>query len=148
MQKYIINVVNKRKHKSTPNDFYAGRPSVLGNPYSHIPKGTLAKYVVKSREESISKHREDFYNRIETDKSLKGEVSKLVNHLKENGEINLICFCAPLSCHCDTIKEYLLNILIKPNFENKITQCKHCDDTGWINSLERCICVRKWDYGM
>ncbi len=40
-----------------------------------------------------------------------------------------------------TISEMELN--------NKILQpeCKHCNDTGWLNSLERCICVRKWDIG-
>jgi len=119
MGKYIINVVNKRKHKSTPNDFYCGRGknSQLGNPYSHIPKGTLAKYIVKNREESISKHKEDFYKRIESDKELKDEVTKLINHLKEYGEINLICWCSPQSCHCDTIKEYLLNLLNKIEYK-------------------------------
>lgn len=25
--------------------------------------------------------------------------------------------------------------------------CVHCDDTGWINDNERCICVRYWDRG-
>lgn len=24
-------------------------------------------------------------------------------------------------------------------------ECKHCNDTGWINGLERCSCVRHWD---
>jgi len=39
------------------------------------------------------------------------EVHKELNRLKEihdrTGELSLLCFCAPLRCHCDTIKEYL-----------------------------------------
>jgi len=105
-----INVVNKRKHKSTPHDFYCGRPSVLGNPYSHIPKGTLAKFVVKNREKSIEKHKENFHKEIKSNEDLKKQINRILNHLKENGEVNLVCWCAPLSCHCDTIKEYLLDL--------------------------------------
>lgn len=108
---YIINVVHKRKHKYNPHDFYCGRPSVLGNKYSHIPTGTKAQFIVATREEAIAKHKEDFYKSIETDKFVREELMKIAEHLKQHGQINLVCWCAPKSCHCDTIKEYLLQLL-------------------------------------
>lgn len=108
---FIINVVNKRKHKPTPDDFYCGRPSPLGNKYSHIEKETLAKFVVKSREEAISKHREDFIVEIKTEGEIRDAFLKIWKHLMEHGRANLICWCAPKSCHCDTIKQSLLEQL-------------------------------------
>lgn len=108
---FIINVVNKRKHKSTSHDFYCGRPSPLGNPFSHLTTGTLAKFVVGSREESITKHKEYFLEELKKDGKVKGEFLKIWKHVMEHGTANLICFCAPQSCHCDNIKEELLNQL-------------------------------------
>lgn len=34
---------------------------------------------------------------------------------------------------------------MKLNKKKQLSDCKHCNDTGWINSLERCKCVRNWD---
>lgn len=108
---FAINVVNKRKHASTPHDFYCGRPSPLGNDYSHIPKGTLAKFVVKDRDESIRRHREDFLEQMETEGPVKAAFLKIYDHLVDHKIVYLICWCAPQSCHCDTIKEELLKKL-------------------------------------
>lgn len=101
-----INVVNKRKHKSTPHDFYCGRPSVLGNPFSH-KEGTLAEFVVENREQAIEKHRKYFHEQIDKNKNMQMEIEKMIRHLHEFRQINLVCFCAPASCHADTIKNYL-----------------------------------------
>ena len=103
---YTINVVHKRKHKSTPHDFYCGRPSPLGNPFSHLKKGTSAKFLVNSREEAIKKYEENF-----PEEFIKKEVNdyffKIYNHLMEHKIVNLVCWCAPLSCHADIIKQEL-----------------------------------------
>lgn len=104
----VINVVNKRKHKPTPHDFYAGRPSPLGNPFSHQTKGTLAQFRVSTREEAVAKHKEYFYEEIKTNEAMRAELLKIKDHIWEHKLVNLVCFCAPASCHCDTIKEYLL----------------------------------------
>ena len=104
---YIINVVNKRKHKPTEHDFYCGRPSLLGNPFTHIPKGTLAEFVVKSREEAIIKHKEYFLKEFIVNEEVRKEFFKIYDHLTKHFIVNLLCWCAPKSCHCDTIKECL-----------------------------------------
>lgn len=33
------------------------------------------------------------------------------------------------------------------NLEETKEICEHCNDTGWIESSDRCICVRHWDRG-
>ncbi len=56
-----IIVYNKKteSHQFDKNNFYIGRGSVVGNPFTHIKdKQTLAKYIVNSRDEAISKYEE------------------------------------------------------------------------------------------
>lgn len=79
---------------------YIGRPSVYGNPFSHIPSFYPDVTVVDTREESIARYREYFYERIKTDPIFKMQVHELKGK-------DLICFCAPLPCHGDIILDYL-----------------------------------------
>jgi len=80
--------------KKEPFDVYIGRGSKWGNPYSH-KEGTLAKYVVGSREEAIAKFEEYL---------LANE-----NLMEKIGELRgktLGCFCKPKSCHGDILLKY------------------------------------------
>jgi len=83
-------VVNKYKEKY---DAYIGRPSIFGNPFSVKEYG---------REGCIARYKEYFYKRIKEDVKFKEAVLKLKDK-------TLGCFCKPLACHGDVIKEYLDN---------------------------------------
>lgn len=134
-----INVVNKYKHKKTKNDFIIHRPSALGNPYTHVKNTkTLAQFIVNSREDAIKKYKRYFEDKIKWNKDLQKEISKMLHQLLESGEIHLICFCSPLSCHGDVIKEYLLNRIEQ-------STCKLCYDTGWSGGGDICVCMRQRD---
>ena len=87
----MTRVVNRRK---APFDVYIGRPSVWGNPFSHMPD-TLAQFRVSSREEAISRFREWFLAQPEL-------VARAKRELK--GKV-LGCWCKPSSCHGDVIAE-------------------------------------------
>ena len=94
----MCKVVNIRKEKC---EVYIGRGSIFGNPYTHIPiKNTKAEFQVKTRQEAIDKYREYFYNRIENDTEFLDEVLRLKDKV-------LGCYCKPLDCHGDIIKEFL-----------------------------------------
>lgn len=81
---------------------YIGRPSSLGNPFSHL-NGTLAKYKCSSRNESILKFEEYFIN-LSNDSQQK----ILCRSLKEMGpNLSLQCWCCPLDCHGIIILKYL-----------------------------------------
>jgi len=82
----IPNVVHCKKQSYT---LYIGRPSKWGNPYSH-KKGTLAEFLVESREEAVAKY--EAYAREHLWDSL-GEL---------NGHV-LGCWCHPLLCHGDIL---------------------------------------------
>ncbi len=83
-------------------DVYIGRPSMWGNPYTHIQDGkTLAKYVVGSREEAIESYREYVTN---------GEGKFLLEHLHELKGKTLGCWCSPKSCHGDILIELVTKL--------------------------------------
>jgi len=91
---YDTIVVNCEKD---PYDVYIGRPSKWGNPYTMIKdKPTKAKYIVDTREEALEKYREYI---------TKGEGQHLLNNLHELKGKKLGCWCKPLSCHGDILKE-------------------------------------------
>lgn len=80
--------------KKAKFDVYIGRPSKWGNPFTHIAKGTLAKYVVKDRDSAIRAYEEWLTN---------GEGKYLLQDLHELRGKTLACWCAPLSCHGDVL---------------------------------------------
>ncbi len=80
---------------------YIGRPSPLGNPFTIGPDGT--------REQVIEYYRQWLRNIID-EGGHNAQITEL-NRLKEivdNGDdLVLQCWCAPLACHGDVIKEYI-----------------------------------------
>lgn len=82
-------VVNKR---TSVFDVYVGRPSIWGNPFSHL-HGTLAEFKVDLREESIDRFEKWILSNPEL-------IEKAKKELK--GKI-LGCWCAPLPCHGDIL---------------------------------------------
>lgn len=88
-----ITVVNN------PNKYfgeYIGRPSILGNPFASL-----------SREEAIEAY--DAYLRekiAEKDTVIVGELERLYQ-IANNEPLRLICWCSPLPCHGDIIKNVI-----------------------------------------
>ena len=101
-----INIHNKRV--SNPIDgIYIGRPSVLGNPFSHL-KGTLAEYSVDSRDEAVDKYDIWIRNELKTNKIVIKAMKKLYKKFLDDGCLNLVCWCHPAKCHGDVIKKLIL----------------------------------------
>ena len=103
-----IYVHNKRKYKG--NGEYIGRPSPLGNPYSHLSKGILAKYQVATRDEAVEMYSAYIRQQlVEKNQQVKDTFNRLYAEYQATGELHLICWCAPCKCHGDVIREILLN---------------------------------------
>lgn len=104
----MITVANKRK-PTYPNStmafdppyFYIGRPEVLGNPFEIGKHGT--------REEVVAKYRtwlkEAYYST--TEYRVRISIDRMVLRHCEGESITLVCWCAPLLCHGDVIKEFV-----------------------------------------
>lgn len=116
MTKVIINVVNKH-HRAQGE--YIGRGSPLGNPYSHM-KGTKALYLVRNRQEAVEKYHDWLKERLEdrSNHAVVGELHRLMQIALREGELNLLCFCAPRACHGDVVKQ-VLEVMIERFYQEE-----------------------------
>lgn len=127
----MIKVVNKRTHLPSSNDIYIGRGSALGNPFTGSKKleNTKAEFQCSSREEAVAKYGVWIDEKI---KQKDPEVRKALNEIylkAKNGDVNLVCYCAPQLCHGDIIKEKIEIVLMKqPSVRNGFTLSR--DKTG------------------
>lgn len=87
MNKYVVHC------KVEPYDVYIGRPSIWGNPFSHLDN-TKAEFKVSSREEAVEKYREYILNNPE-----------LLTKLPELKGKVLGCWCHPKKCHGHILAE-------------------------------------------
>lgn len=103
--KGTVNIFNCRGSREmiarpSPPDFYIGRPGPLGNPYSVVIYGRvncIKKYKLWLKVKLRSKESKQYV-----------ELQKMRQSLKDFGIVNLWCWCAPLPCHGDVIKQILL----------------------------------------
>ena len=100
----MILVVNKSK---CSRGVYIGRGSPLGNPFSHRAKSKAAFRVV-SRHEAVKRYRGWLEEQLEDPNALAGKAFlNLVEFYRDYGELTLVCYCKPLDCHGDVIKEMI-----------------------------------------
>lgn len=113
----LIKVVNKRWDRGA-NSVYIGRPSVFGNPFSHMDD-TIAKYKVSNRQEAIDKYKIWFDDQMMNNQSFNNEFEKLYQQWKTNGVLYLACWCKPANCHGDYILEKLeaYDIIVGTSFD-------------------------------
>lgn len=114
MGKIIVYNSKNEDHTNDPNNFYIGRPSPLGNPFTHNGKhSSLAKLSFKTREEAINAYSAYFDEVYGKDPKLTVAFDEIYEHYKKGEDIYLQCFCKPLKCHGDILAEKLQEKLIK-----------------------------------
>lgn len=114
----MIKVVNMYKHKKTSNDIYVGRGSALENPYTYIiGKSTEVRFVCSSREEAIKRYESYLTNAMTENKDLTYlPLLRLVADIVDkalDGDVFLVCYCKPCSCHGDVIKKVIDKLVNK-----------------------------------
>lgn len=103
----MITVVNKRTHTKTTKDVYVGRGSVLGNKFTHKNiNNTKAKVQCSCRTQAIEMYDDWLTTEIKTNQEVKNELNRIYL-LAKSGDVNLVCYCAPLDCHADVIKKLI-----------------------------------------
>jgi len=102
-----IKIVNKKRY--TGYGEYIGRPSPLGNPYSHVPSSTLAQYRVATRDEAVYRYCEWLPKQLVGNTSQAREINRLIDLYITESELTLICWCKPKKCHGDSIAETIYN---------------------------------------
>ena len=88
-----MRVWNKRDKQIPRDAVYVGRPTKWGNPFTHIPSGTLAQFQVRNRDEAV--------DRYETWLLAQPALVEAAKH--ELRGKHLVCWCAPQRCHADVL---------------------------------------------
>lgn len=79
--------------KKEPYDIYIGRPSIWGNPFTHIKdRKTKAEFLVETREDAV----------IAYEKWIRNNPPLLGKLIELKGK-TLGCWCKPKSCHGDIL---------------------------------------------
>ena len=95
-----VKIMNFRNSSlSEPYDVRVDRASILGNPYALNRTCT--------RDESCDQYHKYFHLNKRAMLAFAVELERLENILREHGQIRLFCWCTPLRCHAETIKQYL-----------------------------------------
>ena len=97
-------VWNKRDPKCPKDAVYVGRPTIWGNPYSHLPGKAVIE--VASRDGAIAAYTDWIYG--EDQKWLRKRAKK---DLKGK---DLVCWCAPAACHAEVLLELANSDEINP----------------------------------
>lgn len=97
-------VKNKKNYKGPGINI--GRPSIYGNPFSHLRGGTLAEVQVPTRHDAVMRFAA--WTITDKDPVLKRssepiQLAILDGDLDNND--NLICWCAPEACHGHVLEE-------------------------------------------
>ena len=118
---YVYNI-KFEDFSYSENNYYIGRGSILGNPYTHLPlKGTMAIYHTRNREEAIERYGGYFDLMYERDSEFKAIVDEIYEKYKRGEDIYFACYCKPEPCHGDIIMQKLQKRLLKEKImEEKI----------------------------
>lgn len=99
----MIHVANKR---SGAAGVYVGRPSPLGNPFTHLTARSRADVQVGSREEALTRYAAWLDEQLTRSGPARRAYDQLLTQARA-GDLTLICWCAPASCHADVLKARL-----------------------------------------
>lgn len=116
-----IKVVNKHYH--TGPAINGDRSSVLGNRYSHL-QISKAQFKVKTREDSIRLGTQDLYERlVKGEPELVNMIAELIVRYHRGEDLILGCWCKPLPCHLDYVKEGIENdiFIMIPSVSNRVS---------------------------
>ena len=114
----MINIKNLRKERpKTEYDIRIDRSSVLGNPFR------LTKDL--TRKEVIQKYKEWLYEQffIKKNDKIKEELLRIARIATHNN-INLFCWCSPLPCHGEVIRDFIITHLIEAKYTSFVCPLK------------------------
>ena len=106
LQQYVLQILVRSKRSlsdALPGTHreYVGRPSKLGNPF---PMRTEA-----DRDRVVEQYRLWLREQYRARGPVRAELERLLK-VAQKQPLELVCFCAPKSCHADVIREAILGM--------------------------------------
>ena len=105
----IGNYRDVQQHDPNTRVFKCSRGSPVGNPFP-MKNESMRDIVCDNYENWFKSQIVANDSGSAGDPHFGGYVLEMVNAARE-GDIKLMCWCAPKRCHCETIKEYIENEL-------------------------------------
>ena len=109
-----VQIINLRTKQ--PYDFRCDRKSPVGNPYTMHNE---------SERDEVCEQYVMLFDQTMTDTTLNDDdigplinsnvgkfrayIQQIINFHNQHGHVTLACWCAPKRCHCETIKQWILN---------------------------------------
>jgi Domain of unknown function (DUF4326) len=90
-----LSVWNKRDPDLPLGAVYIGRPTIFGNPFSHM-SGTAAEFKVADRAAAVAAFERYATERMSVDPKFASAVRALAGK-------DLVCWCAPHLCHGEVL---------------------------------------------
>ena len=100
----MIQVISLRGRGGVrPVGVYVGRPSALGNPFLVGRDGT--------REDVIARYRRWLRAQWRQRGAARRELERLAAKYQRDRQLTLLCWCAPLPCHADVVREAVVALV-------------------------------------
>lgn len=123
-----INIINIRSRDKAQGAYvYCGRGSALGNPY--VMQGSS-----QAERDRVCEEYRKYFNRkvrIEKDGKMLEQLRTIWKLARSNTQVSLGCYCAPARCHCETIRDFVL----EHDPKSEAARCTTCGHT-----LNHCTC--------
>ena len=109
-----VQIINLRTKQ--PYDFRCDRQSPVGNPYFMHNEGERALVCEKyfklfdqiMHDKSLADNAKA-RGMTSTVKEFRDYIHRIEQHYATHGTVTLACWCSPKQCHCETIREWLIN---------------------------------------
>ena len=109
-----VQIVNLRSTKHY--DFRCDRQSPVGNPYTMCNEADrdlvceeyLALFDQTMHDMSLDDN-DKACGMTSTVKEFRAYINRIVEYHKQHGSVTLACWCSPKRCHCETIRQWILN---------------------------------------
>jgi len=105
----MIRVTSQRKNGTAPRAneliMFISRPSPLGNPF-HMEFET-------QRDTVINQYKVWLHEEYKKHGPVYAALQRIIQAERNNEQIALVCWCAPLACHGDVIKDAVEAIIAK-----------------------------------
>jgi hypothetical protein len=102
----MIQVLSLRgRGGGRPCGEYVGRPSVLGHP------SVVGRY--GTQEHVVTRYRIWLLQQWRRGGAVRSQLERLAAKDRRDGQLILLCWCAPLPCHADVIRKAVLGMCAK-----------------------------------
>lgn len=116
---YVVH--QKRSAPSLRNVQYVGRPTALGNPFTHLTKNTKALFIVPTVEDAVNQYQQWLYaawERNEWNGVEFREIQRLADIYRKEKVLYLSCWCkdelkprpTDHACHADILRREIKNL--------------------------------------